>query len=190
MNAMDWQFIHSLPEQQVVILPGAAPIRVVHGSHRSPVEEIHPEQPGSALDAVLAETEEAVFICGHTHLPWAIWRDERLALNPGAVCGPLDGFVGARYALLDWDGSRWQAELRAIPYDIALVRRAFQESGLLSEGGALARAFLASIETGQNTGLFFLNYAYSLAAQAGQGDCQAVPDDIWDEAARTFAWPY
>jgi putative phosphoesterase len=189
MSPVDWEFVHSLPEQQVIDLPGAAPVRVVHGSHRSPFEEIHPEEPASALEAVLAETSEAVFICGHTHLPWIVRRDGRLALNPGAVCGPLDGFVGAEYALLSWDGSRWQAELRAVPYDIAAVRRAFRESGLLHEGGALARAFLASIETGQNIGRGFLDYAFRLAAQAGDANCLFVPDTIWDEAARTFCWP-
>ncbi len=189
MDATDWEFVHSLPEQQVIQLPGCAPLRVVHGSHRSPYEEIYPEEPGSALEAALAGTHEPVFICGHTHRPWIVERDGRLALNPGAVCGPLDGFVGAEYALLTWEGNRWRAGLRAVPYDIAAVRRAFQESGLLSAGGPLARAFLASIETGQDTGRHFLNYACRLAAQAGDTDGQAVPDAIWDEAARTFPWP-
>jgi putative phosphoesterase len=181
-------FFRSLPEQRVVEINGAAPIRMVHGSPRNPSESIFPDRDPATLDRALAQTSEPVLVCGHTHIPWKVTRDDRLALNPGAVCGPLNGDVGAQYALLSWHDGRWQAEHRTVPYDLEEIRASFRESGLLEEGGALARSFLLSIETGQNVARDFLSHAYGLAARAGFEDCHAVPDAAWERAAATFDW--
>jgi hypothetical protein len=58
----------------------------------------------------------------------------------------------------------------------------------LEEGGALARSFLLSIETGRNVAEDFLSHAYGLAARAGFADCHAVPDAAWEQASETFDW--
>ena len=198
-------FLAALPEQRVVALPDTAPIRLVHGSPRHCAEPIIPEDPllrkqfaeallipdgGPApLSEILASIEEPVLVCGHTHFPWQAERDGRLVLNPGAICGALNGDNRAQYALLTWDGARWRAEHHAVPYDLARLRADFEESGLLSEGGPLALAFLLSTERGENIGMYFLDYAYQLAAQAGYAGCETVPDEVWDRAAATWDWP-
>ena len=181
-------YLAALPEQIVVQVDGLAPIRVVHGSPRSPYEEIFTTGDTRPLESALAETHEQVLVCGHTHIPWLAERTDKMAFNPGSVGGPLNGFVGAQYALLSWDGARWQVEHRAVRYDIELVRRAFLETGLIYEGGALARAFLLSIETGRNVPRAFLEHAYRLSAQAGSPQVSAVPDEIWERADAMFDW--
>ncbi len=181
-------FIESLPEQRVVKIDGIAPIKVVHGSPQNPSEKLDPKGNSARLDLALAQTREPVLACGHTHIPWKARRNGKLALNPGAVCGPLNGDVRAQYALLRWCGDYWQVEHRAIPYDLARIHADFEASGLLEKGGALARAFLLSIETGQNVAEDFLAYANGLAIQAGLENYDAIPDDIWDSASVTFNW--
>ena len=181
-------FIKSLPEQRVVKLADTAAIRVVHGSPRNPSESIYPDRDPTILDLALAQVSEPVLVCGHTHEPWHRELDGRLVLNPGAVCGPLNGYVGAQYALLTWQDEHWHVEHQAVPYDLDRIRIAFHESGLLEEGGALARSFLLSIETGQDFALEWLTYAYGLAAEAGFKDCDVVPDTIWEKAAVTWHW--
>lgn len=182
------EFLASLPIQRVVEIDHTASMRVVHGSHRNLSEPIFPDRDPGMLAGLLAQVAEPVYICGHTHIPWKFERTGRLALNPGAVCGPLDGYVGAEYALLAWERGRWQVEFRQVPYVLEQIRRAFHESGLLEEGGALARAFLASIETGRNIAEDFLTYAYQLADGAGCPGCEVVPDAVWDQAAQSFPW--
>jgi putative phosphoesterase len=181
-------FLKSLPEQRVVNIPGAPAIRVVHGSPRDPSESIFPDRDLSTLDLALAQVGEPVLVCGHTHIPWSLERDGRLALNPGAVAGPLNGEVGAQYALLTWREDRWQVEHRTVPYALERIRADFGDSGLLEEGGALARAFLLSIETGENVAEDFLGYAYSLMTEAELEESDVVPDDVWEQAAATFDW--
>jgi putative phosphoesterase len=181
-------FLASLPEQRVIPLPGTDAIRVVHGSPRHPAESIYPDRDPTVLSAALAQITEPVLICGHTHEPWVRQRGNRLALNPGSVAGPLDGYVGAQYALLKWRDSRWQAELRTVSYDLDRIRTDFEESGLLEDGGTLARAFLLGVETGQNATEFFLSHARRVATSAGFSDCTVIPDVAWRKAAKTFDW--
>jgi putative phosphoesterase len=181
-------FLRSLPEQRVVNIPGAPAIRVVHGSPRDPSESIFPDRDLSTLDLALSQVGESVLICGHTHIPWSLERNGRLALNPGAVAGPLNGEVGAQYALLTWQEDRWQVEHRTVPYALERIRADFCKSGLLEEGGALARAFLLSIETGENVADDFLAYAYGLTTEGELGENHFVPDDVWEQAAVTFDW--
>jgi len=182
------EYLKSLPEQRVIEMAGAAPIRVVHGSPRDPSEGLSPDWDLPTLDLALAQTQELVLICGHTHIPWKFERDGKLALNPGAVCGPLNGDTRAQYAIMTWQDDRWQVKHCAVPYDLNRMRTIFQESGLLEEGGALARAFLLSIETGQNVGEDWFSFTYRLTAETGFRNCDVVPDAIWEQAATTFDW--
>lgn len=182
------EILQSLPEQQSIICSAADSIRIVHGSPRDQYESIFPLSAPDTLDVAFAQIEENILICGHTHVPWVIERSDRIGLNPGAVGGPLNGQAGANYAILEKGIDGWGVEHRSLSYDINLIRKAFKDSGLLLEGGALARAFLHSIETGTDVALTFLQYAYELAEGAGYKDVSVVPDHIWEQADRTFDW--
>jgi putative phosphoesterase len=182
------ELLHSLPEQRVINLPGTAPIRMFHGSLRRSNELLDPNLHPEPLQDAFAHTTEPVLICGHTHIPWQERRKERLAFNPGAVLFPCNGDLGAQYAILTWNLAGWEVEHYSVAYDHSLVRKAFTNSGLLQEGGALALGFLLSIETGRDVAMDFLNYAYRMAAEAGHPGCENVPDDIWDAATESFDW--
>jgi putative phosphoesterase len=180
-------FLFSLPEQRVVQIEGCDPIRVVHGSPSNPYEQIFLEDRPT-LERALAATREPVLVCGHTHRPWALRQDGKLALNPGAVCGPLNGFIGAQYAILSWQADGWQVQHREVCYDMAAVRGSFEDSGLLAASGALGKLFLLSIENGQDIARLFLDQAYRLTEQAGYKNPKTVPDEIWDSLDLGFDW--
>ena len=182
------EFIGALPEERVVEVTGTAPIRVVHGSPGGPSQGIFPRRDSATLEGAWVRTEEPVLVCGHTHTPWVVERGGRLALNPGAVCSPLDGTVGAQYALLTWKGGRWQVAHKVVRYDLDAVRAIFRDSGLLEECGGCGRAFLLSLETGRNVFGQFLSFARELCVGAGFEDCDVVPDDIWERAKEEFDW--
>ena len=198
---------HRRPARECVVdLPGAAPIRAVHGAPGSVSRFLFPDlkpdrmahfyraaslpadRRPTPLAAELAVIVEPLLICGHSHISWQQAIDGKLAVNPGAVDNGLEGDALAHYALLTWRDGGWQGELRGVPYDLARSRAAFRESGLIEEGGPLARAFLLSSETGENVGYFLVLYAYRLAAEAGFPACEVVPHDIWEQAAATFDW--
>ncbi len=89
---------------------------------------------------------------------------------------------------MTWHGKEWHAELRAVAYDLVRNRKDFVDSGLLEEGGGMARAFLLEAETGHNIAVPLLIHAYKMASQAGFSDCKIVPDEVWDRAVETFDW--
>jgi hypothetical protein len=187
MDAASLATLQSLPEQFVATLDSAPPLRVVHGSPRRIDEGLFPDEQPNVFTECLALAPETVLICGHTHLPWVVQQDGKLAVNPGAVTGSLNGDPRAGYALLHWTGERWQAKLRAVDYAVARTEQAFRESGLLEEGGAFSRACLASFLSGRNTPLKFVQHAYALAKEAGSGG-DFIPDDIWRIAEKRFNW--
>jgi putative phosphoesterase len=179
-------FLQALPEQLVLELLGTDKIRIVHGSPRNVSERVYPDKNISLLDLALDMTSEPVLIFGHTHVPWQMLRSGRLALNPGAVTGSLVRKALANYALLDWQNEHWNAELHGVGYDIAAIQEAFHTSGLFENGGEIARAILFDFENGSNTSFALVSHAYKLAVKSGYPNCEFVPDEIWDQAVKTF----
>jgi len=188
LDKRTYDFLESLPLERSFTVPGASPIRVVHGCPGDPYEGLSPEEDPASLLSAMGRVEETVLICGHSHRPWKAEIDGRLALNPGAVCGPLNGVVGAQYALLSWHADRWTVEHRSVTYDLGTLHDAFSISGLLEEGGALAKAFLISLETGRDVALEFLDYARGVATDTGAAHEDGIPDAVWERAAQTFRW--
>jgi len=179
-------FLRNLPEQRTLTFGGADPIRMVHGSPRDVSELVYPDQDMSRLETALKMVPEPVLIFGHTHIPWQLRLDGRLALNPGSVCGTFNGQTGGGYAILTWDGVRWDAELRKLHYDLSLIRQAFEQTGLLAASGPIGECWLHDLEHGVNTVPLFVEFAFEQAAQAGHADLPYVPDKIWDASYELF----
>ncbi len=182
-----YNYLATLPEQRVVTLPGTDPIRVVHGSPRSAVELIYPDVNPAQLAEVLMLVAEPVMVCGHTHLAWIRQVDGKLAVNPGSAGASINGDPRAHYALLTWQRRQWEAELRAVAYDVERACAVFESSGLLIHGGPLARAAMITIRTGRDVFLMFLSHAMHLTREAGYSP-DVIPDLIWDRAVVTFDW--
>ncbi|MEA3327273.1 MAG: metallophosphoesterase family protein, partial [Chloroflexota bacterium] len=185
-----FKFLEKLPEQYVVDIAGCAPFRVVHGSPWDINKEVFPDKDPEALTRALAMIPEGILVFAHTHLPDVIYKDGKLALNPGSVSNNLNGDTRASYATLTWEGNNWQPLLHYIPYDHDEVINAFIETGFLEATRPLARAFLESILTGENTGLEFILYAFDVAKKAGFHHLEAVPDEIWLGAEASFPWRF
>ena len=202
LNRETLHFIAGLPEQCIVSLAGAAPIRVIHGTPRSPSEFLYPDRDPVTLDIyrragllppdrdpdtlakVLAGIEEPVLICAHSHIPWIQSEDGLLVVNPGSVSGPNNEDVRARWALLTWQSGRWQATLQTVEYDLADIAAVFRGSGLLAAGGAMAQTYLLLTLTGHNVPRRFVDTCV-VYLQAGQGPETPVSEDVWYRAVET-----
>lgn len=172
------------PYQSLFSLPGKDPIRIAHGAPDNPFTLIYPE---TNLTEILEKIEETVFVCGHTHSPWIVNRNEKLAINPGSLFNTITHKSEATYGLLEWDGKQWQAEIKKVPFDFSQVVQAFESSGLLKYGGPLAKAVLLSIQSGLNISQTFVDYAVSMA-KVSSPNAEFVPNAIWEEAEKSFDW--
>ncbi len=180
-------FLRSLPLTRTVQVGDAPPLLIAHGSPDDPYEGLDPENP-ERIHHFLAAQAENVLVCGHTHQPYSLEWHGRLAINPGSVACPLNGQIGAQWALLEWAAGGWQVDLRCVQYDLALIRRDFIRSGMLDQNDPLARAFLLSMYVGADLALDFLSHARNLAREAGLGEIKLIPDDIWQQADENFDW--
>lgn len=200
-------FLGEMRENAIFAQDGAQPARVVHGSPRRINEGLIPDglpevvklfesatlthqfQNGNNhLSAVWGQVAEPLFICGHTHIGWIQQAEGRLALNPGSVGAPINGDQRAQYALLHWNGVEWKPELRAVPYDLDALRRAYESTGFREAGGAFARAFLLTDETGLNVAWFLVVHVMRTAEKMKVDIADGFPDEVWFEAVRTFDW--
>ncbi len=201
-----WAYIKSLPRESVYSADGVDPIRVVHGAPGSTTGLVLPSRDPVAMALYrkaellglsygrmsigesITQFDEPVLICAHSHIPWKQEQDGRLVVNPGSVGVPINGDARAQYALLTWERGRWEAEHRAVAYDLQQIRVAYEQSGILTVDGAFGRALLCSIETGLNVFGWLMSHCRRHATEAGVPESEAIPDAIWDEAAATFDW--
>lgn len=180
-------FLRSLPEQRTLILPGADPIRLVHGSPRDVSEFLDPERVPGRLDEVLRTLPEAVLVFGHTHKALLHTQNGRLAVNPGAVSMAIGLPATAYFAILEWSDAlnRWQAQLYHVPYDPDLLIKEFSDSGLL-DVSPLGPLLLDSALTGKNAASQYMQRVIELAKASGCGESPYIPDAVWEHAAKMF----
>ncbi|WP_318636135.1 metallophosphoesterase family protein [Deinococcus detaillensis] len=134
------------PMTQRLSWSGLPTIELAHGTAAHYRESLSQHTPEQRLTELLDEADVQVLIGSHTHKPMVrAVEGGRLVLNTGAVGAPFNEDPRAQYLLLDsvqgMEQSRWEATLRAVPYDRSGVLGRFESSGLLREGGVSAEIF-------------------------------------------------
>jgi putative phosphoesterase len=113
------------PETAVVEIERLGPTLFCHGSPRSDEEILTRATPPERLRPILADVEEALVVCGHTHVQFdRTWEGTRL-VNAGSVGMPYEGRPGAHWALFGPD-----VELRRTPYDFEEAAEQVRASGM------------------------------------------------------------
>ena len=187
------EFIKSLPEEKIVTIPDTEDIYMVHRLlHKiSPMDAsgiLHPYKDKNIFFSHLESLNQPILIFAHNHVPLNQQINGYLVLNPGSVGYPLNGKVGAHYAVMEWKKDHWEAQLRSIDYNIDLINKAYIKSGFLKEGGVMARAKLQSINTGRAIPSLFLKFAIKIAFEKGYKNFKVVPDEILELAAKKWDW--
>jgi predicted phosphodiesterase len=185
-----FDFLVELPEQQVISPDGCAPLRVVHGSPWDVNKLVFPDQNPQDLSRALAMIPEGLLVFAHNHLPAVYHQDGKLAVNPGSVGNNLNGDPRASYATLAWNGTDWQPDLHYVAKNNVSIISAFMQTKFLEDNRPLARAFLESILTAENTALDYIEFASQRAVDAGYEGFSVIPDQIWLEAEAAFPWRY
>jgi predicted phosphodiesterase len=139
--------IAAWPDALSLRFPDAPPLRVVHGSPRSPWEPIYPISTDEEVEAMLAGVEEATVIAAHTHLAMDRRVGRRRILNPGSVGVPLDGVFCARYMLLEGDVEGWHPAFRSVAFDYDALFREFERQGFVAECGVDGHLVIEEFKT-------------------------------------------
>jgi predicted phosphodiesterase len=162
--------LRSWPMSLRLDLSGAPSVLVAHGSPEHYREALGAFTPEERAAQLLDTGRVGVLVGSHIHRALIRQVGDRLLLNTGAVGAPFDGDPRARWLALTLAGGRWQAEIRAVPYDRAPLLARFQSSGLLGQGGLSARIFRDEIVSARSIYTPF----YEQCEQAGRTKDEAA----------------
>ena len=121
-GALAW--LSALPDTQTVDVDGLGPVLFCHGSPRSDEEILTRISSEERIAAACAGVEEAVVVCGHTHVQFDREVAGTRLVNAGSVGMPYEAEPGAYWALLGPD-----VELRRTPYDLEAAATAIRATG-------------------------------------------------------------
>ncbi len=133
MPASQYAQIAAWPDTLSLRFPDAPPLRVSHGTPRSPWEPIYSLMSDDQIIPLLEDVEESTLIVGHTHLPMERRVGRWHILNPGAVGLPLDGDPTASYMLLDSAGDGWRPTFRRVLFDYEPLFHEFERQRFVEE---------------------------------------------------------
>lgn len=117
-------FLEGLPATQVVNVDGLGATVFCHGSPRDENEIITAVTSEVRLAEILADVDEDVVVCGHTHHQFDRTVRRWRMVNAGSVGMAYEGMPGAYWALFGPD-----VELRRTEYDVSAAAEAFRRSG-------------------------------------------------------------
>lgn len=106
---------------------GGVSVALYHGSPKDVNEYVYEDDVGAEL---IADSNAAVTIMGHTHIPYVKQFPSGLALNPGSVGQPRDGDPRASFALLTLPSR--DCEIVRVEYPVARASEAIMAAGLPS----------------------------------------------------------
>lgn len=140
----DW--MEALPEQQIIALPGAPTVQVLHGSPRRSNEGLYDHVSDDDLLTALGNTPHPIVVGAHTHVAMDRHVGCYRALNCGSVGAPFNENPAAQYLLLIWRQEQWNVEFREVTYDYQAALRYWTASGYYASGVA-AQVFAYELET-------------------------------------------
>lgn len=186
-------FIQSLPKQEVISLHGTDDILMVHSLYLPmlPIDAsgiLITDKYNAIVESYTKSIEQSVLIFAHNHVPWNQKINGCLTLNPGSTGCPLNGTIGAQYAIIEWKKDHWEADTKTVHYYIDEINDAYIKSRFLKEGGPLARAFLHGINTGRDIAGMFLRFSYQLAYEEGYRNFEIIPDEVLELAEKKWDW--
>jgi predicted phosphodiesterase len=117
-------WLAGLPNTQSVDVDGLGPVLFCHGSPRSDEEILTRISPPERVAAAVAGVDEAIVVCGHTHVQFDRQVAGKRLVNAGSVGMPYEAGPGAYWALLGPG-----LELRRTDYDLEAAARAIRTTG-------------------------------------------------------------
>lgn len=139
--------IAAWPDTLHLRFPDAPPIRVLHGSPRSPRDLIYPISTDQEIETMLTGIEETTVVAGHTHLAMDRHVSRWHILNPGAVGQPVDGIVSASYMLLEGGQEGWHPTFRRVPFNSEPLLHEFERQRFVDECGVVGWLIVQDFKT-------------------------------------------
>lgn len=156
--------VRDLPDQLSLPSPDGGEIRFLHASMQGNRCGLYEDMADGQLADLVAPAPQ-VLVAGHTHVPFIRDLGPTLVVNAGAAGLPFDGNPNAAFAILDWQGTHWQARIERIPYDRTQAEADFFQTGFHPRGGPMVPLILDELRTARpRLGYWHRHYEQRVAA--------------------------
>ena len=78
----------------------------------------------------MKELKEDILVCGHTHIPYAKYYNDKLLVNAGSVGKPKTNNPNANYVIIDIKSSV-EVEILEVAYDFEKIAKEIEENEVL-----------------------------------------------------------
>lgn len=169
-------YIKSLKEQEVLNLPNAGKITIVHGSPFHISEHLYEEKQQDRLKEAIEAVQSEVLVCGHSHTPWTKQLNETIVLNPGAAGVHFNQDCSAEYAILSYEEGQWHVSHHVARYDFECFKNRMLGSSLYESSPTWTRLIVQSLGESWNANIAFLRELNEIYSSEG-----LIANEIWHE---------
>lgn len=174
----DLEFYKTLPICREVVLEGAAPIMLCHGSTERNNQKMLPDD--EETKRIMEECNCRYIFCGHTHRQMTIEHEEKVLWNPGAVGVPKNSGGKTQFMILHQKGMEWEPEFVSLDYEKEQILKELQECGLEQMAPYWTQITRHLLQTGEVTHADSLIYAMQMDwEENGNSNWYNVPDKYW-----------
>jgi putative phosphoesterase len=126
------QYLASLPLSHLISNPDGTDLLVVHANPLNLEDAIFPNASDSTLENLLGGLEPTIgaLAFGHLHIAYTRQWRHLLLVDVGSCGLPRDDDHRASYAIINWRGNDWEAEIRRVVYDVQAVVKQIKTSGM------------------------------------------------------------
>jgi putative phosphoesterase len=124
------EYLRGLEQEMKLSFEGSN-VYFVHGSPDDKLwEYVDPSTHSNLFGHYLAKLRVDMIGLGHTHIPY-VWNEEgKVVFNPGSVGQPRDGNWRASFAIVSFEGSKTEVEIRRVEYDVEKAASKIRAAGL------------------------------------------------------------
>lgn len=174
----DLEFYKTLSICREVVLEGAAPIMLMHGSTERNNQKMLPED--EETKRIMEECNCRYILCGHTHGQMTIEHAGKMLWNPGAVGVPKHSDGKTQFMILHQRDMEWEPEFVSLEYDKEQILKELQECGLEQMAPYWTQITRHLLQTGEVTHADSLGHAMSMEmTENGSSTWYNVADKYW-----------
>ena len=170
-------YIESLNEQLSIKINNYYSIRVCHGSPFKISEPLNKCNLALQKKAV-CNINENILICGHSHMPFSKWIENKLIINSGSVGLSYSSF--AEYWILNIEDEKIDFELKYVKYDYEKFKSDLFNSDFYKISPTWVKLSIKSMELKKDYLQHFINKSITTAKENNKFENGLVDNSIWE----------
>ena len=181
----DFNFYENMDIQGIYEKEGYPAFRYCHGSLMRSNELLIPDNENT--EKIMSNLDVDLLVSGHTHIQESRMYGDKKLLHPGSVGLPWYYDGKSQYMILHGTENGWEEEFFQLSYDVDLIIKEFETSGLAAKAYYWSKLNIHALKTGDDYTTPCLQLAMKL--------CKEVEEDVvwpdidekyWKEAAAHF----